>query len=87
MIGVVEVHLGLLGLVSGSAIQSLSRTGLGKGIRAMGACNMAQVERLKARNGGDGVVDVGAGNGEDVGEAMVGDGVAREYGSGRRNWC
>ena len=26
-------------------------------------------------------------NGEDVGEAMVSAGVAREYGSGRRSWC
>jgi micrococcal nuclease len=26
-------------------------------------------------------------NGEDVGEAMISAGVAREYGSGRRSWC
>ena len=26
-------------------------------------------------------------NGQDIGEAMVGAGVAREYGSGRRSWC
>jgi hypothetical protein len=26
-------------------------------------------------------------NGADVGEAMVGAGVAREYGSGRQPWC
>ena len=26
-------------------------------------------------------------NGEDVGEAMIRDGVAREYAGGRRPWC
>jgi endonuclease YncB( thermonuclease family) len=26
-------------------------------------------------------------NGEDVGQAMISAGVAREYGSGRRSWC
>ena len=26
-------------------------------------------------------------NGEDVGEAMIASGVAREYGSGRQPWC
>jgi len=26
-------------------------------------------------------------NGQDVGEAMISAGVAREYGSGRRSWC
>ena len=26
-------------------------------------------------------------NGQDVGEAMVSAGVARDYGSGRRPWC
>jgi micrococcal nuclease len=26
-------------------------------------------------------------NGEDVGEAMIAAGVARDYGTGRRSWC
>jgi micrococcal nuclease len=28
-----------------------------------------------------------AAGGQDVGEAMISAGVAREYGSGRRSWC
>ncbi|MES2137283.1 MAG: thermonuclease family protein [Pseudomonadota bacterium] len=50
-----------------------------------GAVTMTSIDRDRDRYGRL-LRDVAV-NGADVGKAMVGAGVAREYGSGRRPWC
>jgi endonuclease YncB( thermonuclease family) len=50
-----------------------------------GAVTMTSIDRDRDRYGR--LLRNVAVNGEDVGEAMISAGVAREYGSGRRPWC
>ena len=55
------------------------------GLLNSGAVTMTGIDRNRDRYGR--LLRNVAVNGEDVGEAMVSAGVAREYGSGRRSWC
>ena len=50
-----------------------------------GAVTMTSIERDRDRYGR--LLRNVQVNGEDVGEAMIAAGVAREYGNGRRPWC